>query len=109
MSIISSPLPPCSPAPSPHSPLPTLENSSPPGLLAEIEALRSNMAWLQDAFERAESLDERLKLSAAWGLASSHLARLVRVQHLLTKDLPTDLDRNLEQVLGELLVEWGRE
>jgi hypothetical protein len=66
------------------------------------------MAWIQAALERAGSLDERLKLSAAWGLASSHLARLVRVQHLLTKGLPTETDRALDQVLNELYVEWGR-
>jgi hypothetical protein len=76
--------------------------------LEEIEVLRSNMAWIQDAFERADSLDERLKLSAAWGLASSHLARLVRVQHLLTRGLPTETDRALDQVLHDLYVEWGR-
>ena len=57
--------------------------SPPLGLQTEIDTLRQYMAWMDETFHRAEALDDRLKLTAAWGRASEHLARLERTQQLL--------------------------
>jgi hypothetical protein len=75
-------------------------------LQPEIDVLRQNMAWIQAAFTRARSFDDRLKLCNAWGDASAHLARLLRVQRLLQVDRPNELEQFISSMIREVNAEW---
>ena len=103
----AAPAPPPASAPAPPAD-PTLESllSGHPSLQPEIDVLRQNMAWIQAAFTRARSFDDRLKLCNAWGDASAHLARLLRVQRLLQVDRPNELEQFISSMIREVNAEW---
>jgi hypothetical protein len=91
------------------------EPASPPSLQDEIEILRATLKWLQDTFTRSDSTVERLKLSNSICLVSASLfyprilgAKLHRTQTYLLSRLPSAFNTALNQVLFDILKEWGR-
>lgn len=84
------------------------EPASPPSLQDEIEILRATLKWLQDTFTRSDSTAERLKLFNSICLVSASLTKLLRTQAFLLSKLPSTFDQVFEEVLSDLLKEWGR-
>jgi hypothetical protein len=79
-----------------------------PSLQDEIDILRSTLKWLRDTFSRAESTEQRIKLSNSMCLVSASLSRLLRTQSFLLSRVPSAFDQSLNQALSDILQEWGR-
>lgn len=81
-------------------------NPSPIDLDSEINSLRRVIQWLDDAFAQAESLDQRLRITAALSQASAQIGRLSHIQAILKSGRSSELDGALHQVIQDLAREW---
>ena len=69
--------------PAPQALVLVREREAQGGLKAEIDLLRACLHRVQDMADRAESLDEALRLLGAVGLAATRLAELLKAQQEL--------------------------
>jgi len=89
--------------------------ASQPGLASAGDALREAIAHLRAVIDQldglyqvAESLDDKIKLSSALGVATVRLSTLLRTQKYLAQDSRSEVDQALHQAIYNVNKEWGR-
>jgi hypothetical protein len=74
----------------------------------EIDTMRCNLKHLIETFSSVETLDEHFKLSSAINYTTASITRLVHAQQFLRDHQPNTFDQAVDQVITEILKEWGR-
>ena len=88
--------------------LPPVSTVSPGDCLQEaITRLLSIIDRLDQLSQEAESLDDKIKLYSALGVASVRLSTLLRTQKILSPQSTDEIQQMLDQVLPVLYREWG--
>lgn len=77
-------------------------------LCAAITHLSSVIEQLENLYRSAESIDDKIKLSSALGIATVRLSTLLRTQKYLALDQSSELYEEIQQAIYTVNKEWGR-
>jgi len=77
-------------------------------LQEEIDSMRRALKRLLESFSQVESIDEQYKLSSAINLTTASIFRLVRTQGYFLSNRNTEMNQTIDDVITEILKEWGR-
>jgi len=72
------------------------------------DAITRLRAVIDQLYQAAESLEDKIKLSSAPGVATVRLSTLLRTQKFLSPDSRSEVDEALHQAIYNLNKEWGR-
>ena len=73
-----------------------------------IAHLSAVIDQLDGLYQAAESLDDKIKLSSALGVATVRLSTLLRTQKYLSPNSRSAVDEALDQAIYNVNKEWGR-
>jgi len=73
-----------------------------------ITHLSAVIEQLDGLYQAAESIEDKIKLSSALGVATVRLSTLLRTQKFLSPNSRSEVDEALRQAIYNVNKEWGR-